>query len=398
MDGLGSASRFGQFRYPAWLSYRRPSFLPSFPPSLLPPNSPSPTFSPTHDSEMTSVHSVRSQNRLKRNDLQPAIPTPKDLFFPVTLYIPPAPVSPEEEPIESPSSPEYTAAVARIDASQVYLTASMAATVKALLSVLNTHLSPLTVHPLVQLVASPETTNEKLVELATKTEAGLNAFLAKKGPASIPAARADPSADPPVANTQDQPMPTPAASSSPAPSPSASRAAVSTRSQRVHRGCVERDRSICQLTNQADSGVVSHIIPFSVQGSKAVDFWNLVALFRGEAEAVALQVAALGTTSDTIRNVWWLSEAAHTRFDKGWISVVPQLSDVPFPYTPETVAEVTPLSPDVCVWSRLKFPSTTQSWSSHSVPTHSHQTLRRALSLCPLSTLATTALPTSSDS
>lgn len=51
----------------------------------------------------------------------------------------------------------------------------------------------------------------------------------------------------------------------------------------------------------------------------------------------------MGTTTDTIRNVWWLSEAAHTRFDKGWISVVPQLSDVTFPYNPDTVAEVTRL-------------------------------------------------------
>lgn len=213
---------------------------------------------------MASVHSTRSQNRIKPDDMQPAIPAPIDLFLPVTLYIPPAPVSHVEEvPTDLPTSTEYSVAMSRIDASQSYLTPSMAATLKALLSVVHPHLSPLNTHSLVQLVASASTTDAKLVELATTIDAGLKAFLARRGPtASASVAGVSPAVDPPVVNTQDQPI-TPTGGPSLVPSPSASRVASSTRSQRVYRGCVQRDRRICQLTNQADSGVMSHTIPFS---------------------------------------------------------------------------------------------------------------------------------------
>lgn len=162
----------------------------------------------SHVFAMASVHSTRSQNRIKPDDMQPAIPAPIDLFLPVTLYIPPAPVSHAEEvPTDFPTSTEYSVAMSRIDASQSYLTPSMAATLKALLSVVHTHLSPLNTHSLVQLVASPSTTDAKLVELATTIDAGLKAFLARRGPtASASAAGVSLAVDLPVVNTQDQPI------------------------------------------------------------------------------------------------------------------------------------------------------------------------------------------------
>lgn len=94
------------------------------------------------------------------------------------------------------------------------------------------------------------------------------------------------------------------------------------------------------------SGLVSHIIPYSVQGSGAIDFWKLISLFSGNAETAALRAAALGTgnRTDVLLNVWWVWDGVHTVFDKGHITVNPDLTTLEFPYDPDEVTNVWPHS------------------------------------------------------
>lgn len=280
-------------------------------------------------------------------------PTPESLFFPLTLYAtrtlaPPATsisanvATPTDPTLHQPN--EFSIAMAKIIAAERRLPREMVAGLKAVLTVTHNHLSGATPHDFITLLASDETTDEKLAELANTIDAGLTAFLARGGPTTSAAARssevlivAEPLPDPPTPPSASSDTRPPAKRRKTLSKPS--KPSGSTRSKRVKSDCKERDGQICCVTGQEESGLVSHIIP---HGSGAVDFWKMISLLRGGAETAALRQSALGpgNTTDVLLNVWWVWEAVHSVFDKGHITVVPDLSLLQFPYHPDQVTEV----------------------------------------------------------
>lgn len=238
----------------------------------------------------------------------------------------------EVEPSASPVIiTYYDRAVARIDTLQSHLTAGMALDLKSLLAVIHAYLAapnPGT-HPLFELIASPDISNDEIVTLAKTVESGLAAFLARGGGGAL---KPKPDLGNPVATPPSEPTPATASSS---------------RSRVVTSGCAERDQRTCRLTGQRTGGVVAHVIPFSVRDDKAVNFWKFIAMFRGEADTAAMRSATLGTgdSTDTLRNVCWMWNSAHAAFDAGKLAVIPQLDPTQIPYNPRLVSEVPILRP-----------------------------------------------------
>lgn len=328
---------------------------------------------------MADLSSARKRQRNAGSNTSTALPTspsiaPQSLFYPLTLHIvPEAGSGPSSEPdvdadgdaevhsdhdrfdgnpdditvdsrnehlddqsgAEDEPSPatitDYDRAVARIDTLQSHLTAGMALDLKSLLAVIHTYLAapnPGT-HPLFELIASTDISNDEIVTLAKTVESGLAAFLARGGGGAH-----KPKPDPgnPVATPPSEPTPA---------TPSSSRSRV------VTSGCAERDQRTCRFTGQRTGGVVAHVIPFSVRDDKAVNFWKFIAMFRGEADTAAMRSATLGTgdSTDTLRNVCWMWNSAHAAFDAGKLAVIPQLEPTQIPYNPRLVSEVPILRP-----------------------------------------------------
>lgn len=237
--------------------------------------------------------------------------------------------------------------MAKIVAAERRLPREMIAGLKAVLTVTHNHLSGVTPHDFITLLASDETTDDSLTELANTIDAGLTAFLARGGIRTSSAAQSSVM----IAPEPLPDVPTPPSASDTHPSAKrrktlSKKSKRSSRSTTVKSDCKERDGQVCCVTGQEESGIVSHIIPHSVNGPGAVDFWKLISLFRGGVETAALRQSALGTgnTTDVLLNVWWIWEAVHAVFDKAHITVVPDLSRLQFPYNPDQVTQVYPTS------------------------------------------------------
>lgn len=233
-----------------------------------------------------------------------------------------------DQTVEEPLAPatSYDRAVARIEALQSHLTESMALDLTSLLSVIHSYLSSPTGtdHPLITQIADPLTSATEIATLAKTVGCGLSAFLARggNGPRKPPPAATD---QPPAEDLNK-----PKTSSS------------STRSRLVPARCAERDDRTCCITGQRAEGLVAHVIPFSVRDTTALNFWKFIAMFRGEAATTLLRTSALGAgnTTDTLRNVWWLCGAAHTAFDSGRMTIIPELEPEQIPYDAGVIAEV----------------------------------------------------------
>lgn len=212
---------------------------------------------------------------------------------------------------------ECDRAMARVEALDSYLTPSMISSLNSLISTISTHLSAVgstVVHPFITSVLSNDTPDDTLRDWANIIDRGLCLFAARGG-------------RPPV-----QPG---------TPSSSVLQSASSTRSQKVHRQCAERDDCTCAISRKQIGGVVAHVLPFSLRGSRATDFWEFVSLFRGVDATEELKTLALGPGQDTdaVTNVFWLAEEPHSYFDNGWLAIIPQIinSDI---YDPNTTTEV----------------------------------------------------------
>lgn len=299
-----------------------------------------------------------TRKRKRRESLVPPEPeiAPPELFYPLTILIveddsdvdsetgintdtdadaavptivdPAGVIPPPETPEEQmPPPSSYDRAVARIETLQSHLTESMALDLKCLLSVIRSYLSPRdgTEHALIAQIADPLTTDTEIATLAKTVGTGLAAFLARGGNG----VRKPPAADDQTATDPNRPK-----------TPS------STRSRLVPAQCAERDDRTCCVTGQRAEGLVAHVIPFSVRDATAINFWKFVAMFRGEAATATLRTTALGegNTTDTLRNVWWLCGAAHTAFDAGRLTIIPELEPEQIPYHAGVVAEVVHLS------------------------------------------------------
>lgn len=299
----------------------------------------------------TKRASLRNEPSAESRNTRICPPAPASLFFRLASHTskkqntgPKSTVDSRETvgPL-SPTPTPYDSAIARIEGLHSHLNPSMRSSLKSLLTLIHTQLLPGTgvvPHQLILQIASPDTPDEELLNMANIIDAGLVAFLARGGRPVSSAPVKPPTSD----------LPTPPESAAiTAPTASdperSSTKASTTRSQRVTRGCMERDLARCQLTNQSFDCIVSHIIPFSVRQSKGVDFWKFIELFRGETETRALRVATLGDedSTDVLTNVWFINVAAHGPFDRGNIAVLPIISDAMAAYDPSTVSEVNPL-------------------------------------------------------
>lgn len=225
-----------------------------------------------------------------------------------------------DQPVPRPSSsPNLDKAIDRVLNQSDHLTGDMRSSLTATLTVLHRDFPNLTgTGPFTARIIDPLTSPHDLLLMADQISHGLTVFLAKGGGYEPPADRAVP--------TKSKP---------------------SRRSTKIRKGCYTRDNNTCALCRSRNNGASCHIIPFSVSGSKSLDFWAFIALFLGESATAEFQAAALDpdpTSPDNLMNVMYLCHNCHALFDDSKITFVPTVLTDPlimFPYDPSLVASYT---------------------------------------------------------
>lgn len=270
----------------------------------------------------------------------PPVLASREMFFSIPLRS----VAVHDQPIRALPDPgaDHVHANTRLSDPATMLNGQQRASLTALLAVLNDYFSASeTTGFLTRSVGDPTGTNDTaLATLADKIDLGLIAFLAKRGQATTPEA-VDPSLPAPDGETSN--------SSRTAVEPKRARVSKksgrSSRSQKIRAACKLRDGEKCRLCNGAVSQS-AHILPFSMQGRRMLDFWAFVAIFRGVAATAQLKAAALDpdpTSTDNILNVIYLCLTCHALLDQPQISLIPQIleptSGIVFPYDPRAVAQ-----------------------------------------------------------
>lgn len=278
------------------------------------------------------------------NITSPSIPliASRDVFFPLTLHTRPFPLPPSspEQPLFAPAIPPtpYENALARVQELNEFLTPAMKCTLSAMLSVVNTHLSPpstsvdgpiSTAHPLVTGVASRHSPDE-IKDLADTIEKGLDAFAALGGGSSVkaPSETGSSTGEPSELGVSTGPR-------------KRQRIGPSYRSAKVRQHCAIRDPN-CQICN-AKGGDVSHIIPYSVKDKKAIDFWKFVELFSGPQATMALKAIALAPNPDLVdnlKNVWTLCKTCHELFGRAKLAIIPDLDGLTYPFDANSTSTV----------------------------------------------------------
>lgn len=282
-------------------------------------------------------------------DFDDLAPASNQVYSPISWHTSADPSG--QGPPPPPLATIYDQACARIQGLVgTYLTPDMAAALTSLLSVTHHDLTVRNndtenrsdsekvghqfIHPLLFRVASPNlVSDDALRDMANVINTALVHFAAAGGRTK--------SQSPPSLPDLSLP-PTPVTESAPNNKNPSTRC-----TQRVSKLCGVRDKNICLLTKRRTGGECSHILPFSLRDEKAVNFWKFIALFRGEEETVALRGAlCMGPDSvrvtDNLLNVWWLSEDVHKYFDKGWVTIIPQLTPDQLAYDPAKISEVSP--------------------------------------------------------
>lgn len=164
-------------------------------------------------------------------------------------------------------------------------------------------------HSLLLTIASPFTPDSKILDLALVVDTGLKAFIAQPGTSAS-------SSD--IGSTKSN----------------------GSRNKSARANCATRDGNFYFVTRDG-MGVPCHIIPHSVRGENADNFWAFVAMFKGTLSTELLKIVTLGhpPTSDNIQNLVWLSShGAHACFDSGKLAIVPVVASGT--YDPATVTEV----------------------------------------------------------
>lgn len=267
----------------------------------------------------------------------PPVLAPRSMFFSIPLRTVAVQDQPQQAALPALSGPHLQAHTRLTDVVTV-LNGLQRASLTAVLSVLNTDFpADATTRTFTHLIAdTTESDDAVLAALADRIDLGLIAFLTKRaGHSSTP---------------DDAPDDTTTSSSSTTIAVPPKRARVSkksgrsTRSQKIRVACKKRDNEQCRLCN-GPLGVSAHILPFSLQGRKALDFWAFVGMFRGVAATEQLKAASLDpepTNPDNIMNVIFLCLNCHGLLDKPLVSLIPQIlesSDSVFPYDPRAVEE-----------------------------------------------------------
>lgn len=240
--------------------------------------------------------------------------TPSSVFLPLTVDL-----FPDDHPVDATASPpatpnpaaEYAAAMARLEA--CVADATITAHQKVLLdAAMNTATHSFThpgeVHSLIHTIASASTPDSEILDLVNVVGTGMRAFIAQSGPSG---------------------------------SSSGSSVSSLARKAFVKTACATRDNSTCVITGRK-AGASCHIVPFSVRGEKAEQFWAFVAMFKGTAATRQIKIMSLGPepcSTDNIRNVVWLSPDTHDCFDSGKLAMVPVVASGTS-YDPATATEV----------------------------------------------------------
>lgn len=305
---------------------------------------------PSTRSKRKQKESLKSESATKRTKnpnkpapkalprLQPMMPTPRQMFLPIKMYLSPAETiitnktadqevnttEPTVEPGGAASEDTFKLAMDRLKKPDVelHLALEQRVAIRALLSVLNSHLrpSPSKHHDFVGVIASPDTTIDELKEISGRILTGLRIFAARGG----------------RGGKEEKPHPPPIDPSMPS----------SGRSLKVKMDCNTRDGDHCQITHVQSSPThplnVCHILAFSIKDGKSFDFWKFIAMFLGDKETEQLREMTLAPSTmstDCIQNVMLLESHVHHYFDTGSLSLVPNIEDLTFPYDMATTTQ-----------------------------------------------------------
>lgn len=266
----------------------------------------------------------------------------REMFFSIPLR----PAVMHADPIRSLPVPVCDAghlrANTRLSDPATLLNGLQRASLTALLALLNDYFGDAeTTSYLTRSVGDPAGTDDTaLATLADQIDLGLIAFLAKRGPSNkadtnLPSTPASDGANSTTSTTAVQP---------PKRTHNSKKSGRSNRTQKIRAACISRDGGQCRLCNDK-TGVTAHILPFSLQGRRTLDFWAFIAMFKGTQATTQLKNAALDpepNKTDNILNVIYLCVKCHVLLDTTKISLLPQILEnvgSVFPYNPRTVEE-----------------------------------------------------------
>lgn len=272
----------------------------------------------------------------------PPVLAPREMFFSIPLR----PVAEHADPIRSLPPPVddagHVRATTRLSDPATSLNGLQRASLTALLTLLTDYFRDAeTTRSLTRSIGDPVGTDDTaLATLADKIDLGLIAFLAQRGPSN--------NTDTTLPSTTSSDTANSSSSTTAVPPPKrphrSHRSGRSTRTQKVREACISRDGGQCRLCNDK-TGLSAHILPFSLQGRRAVDFWGLIAMFKGASATAHIQAAALDpdpSKTDNILNVMYLCVKCHVLLDTTKVSLLPQILESGsslFPYNPRSVHE-----------------------------------------------------------
>lgn len=226
------------------------------------------------------------------------------------------------------------------------------------------HLTPLTIAPLIRLIATApdslvghflgttlkvildddnkDRASEHLASISDRIALGIKAFLARGG--GTP--KSSSSTPTNIENNPDGDVAEP-------PAKKRRKIPTSSRSSQQRSRCWARDRKVCVITSSPDNLEVAHILPFSIGVSKKsrpsssraapapLDdyFWDFVGMFLGLDNTAKLK--SRFEQLDVVENMLLVDPNVHKYFGAGRFCLVPQLTlDDEFSFNPSTTLEV----------------------------------------------------------
>lgn len=239
--------------------------------------------------------------------------TPEPVFLPITVEL--LHQARDVRDLQASLPEPYQAAITRLD--ELVANSTLAAHEKSLLvcalCTAQCFVALGVVHDLVHTVSSPLTPTSELLALVDTIVQGMQAFVTKPGP-----------------------------STGTSTSGKGSESSGASRRVAVKDACATRDNRTCVVTGISSLGASCNILPFSVRGDKADNFWAFVATFKGPLATDHLKRMTLGpppSSTDDIRNMLWLSQDVHTYFDSGKLALVPVVTGDSV-YDPTTATDV----------------------------------------------------------
>lgn len=223
------------------------------------------------------------------------------------------------------------------------------ASLVVLLTILNDYFprDPITIEFTRGIAFTGQAEDALLASLAEIIDNGLVAFRARGGPyhtgSLTPPLIAQPSSSVPLDRIPTVTTTDPTGTNVTLHTRGSSRAGMTTRSETIRNACIARDGDICRLCNIPHS-LTAHII-LSAHGSRNLDLWSFVAMFRGGDATASVKAAALDpdpTNPDNLMNVIQLCANCQRSFDAQRVSLVPQILEDPasvFPYDPRVVTQ-----------------------------------------------------------